>query len=67
MESSAIERYIPQKSKKRVFSGSSSEPEVIEIAPPVVDRTFERKEKGIKKEVGSHEIIDVDTMKTART
>ncbi|KVH93040.1 Ubiquitin-conjugating enzyme, E2 [Cynara cardunculus var. scolymus] len=64
MESSAITRYIPQKSKKRVFPGSSSacmEPEVIEIAPPTHNRTSKSKAKAIEsKEIVYHEIIDVD-------
>ncbi|KAI7747212.1 hypothetical protein M8C21_007937 [Ambrosia artemisiifolia] len=49
-------------SKKRVFWGSSSssaEPEVIEIAPPLVNQTSNAKAKG-KQKVAYHEIIDVD-------
>ncbi|KAI7734825.1 hypothetical protein M8C21_027462 [Ambrosia artemisiifolia] len=49
-------------SKKRLFWGSSSssaEPEVIEIAPPLVNRTSNAKAKG-KQKVAYHEIIDVD-------
>ncbi|KAI3716259.1 hypothetical protein L6452_23476 [Arctium lappa] len=65
MDSSAIARYIPQKSKKRVFPGSSSsciEPEVIEIPPPTThNRTSKWKAMAIApKEVVYHEIIDVD-------
>lgn len=69
MESPAIARYIPQKSKKRVFPGGSSscvEPDVMEIAPPMVDQTAksnsksESKRKGKQKKVSFHEIIDVD-------
>ncbi|KAK1414310.1 hypothetical protein QVD17_30054 [Tagetes erecta] len=63
MESSTIARYIPHKSKKRFFSESSSsyaEPEVIEINPPLSDRTARMKAKGKQKEVARHEIIDVD-------
>lgn len=64
MDSSAIARYIPQKSKKRVFPGSSSacmEPEVIEIPPPTHNRTSKSKAMAIvPKEAVYHEIIDVD-------
>ncbi|KAK9060451.1 hypothetical protein SSX86_021155 [Deinandra increscens subsp. villosa] len=63
MESSAIARYIPHKSTKRVFSASSSscaEPEVLEIDPPLADRSAKRKAKGKQKEVAYHEIIDLD-------
>nr|XP_043626055.1 uncharacterized protein LOC122597536 [Erigeron canadensis] len=64
MDSSAIARYIPQISKKRVFPGSSSsgggnmEPDVIEIAPPSANSISKRKAKG--KQVAYLEIIDVD-------
>ncbi|GJR08708.1 hypothetical protein Tco_0791360 [Tanacetum coccineum] len=70
MESSAVARYIPRKSLKRVFLGSSSsamEPEVIEISDYPVesgDRTpksvSRSKDKGKQKEVPFREIIDVD-------
>lgn len=64
MDSSAIARYIPQKSMKRVFPGGSSacmEPEVVEISPPTHNRSSRSKAKAIEpKEVVFHEIIDVD-------
>ncbi|KAI3803487.1 hypothetical protein L1987_31639 [Smallanthus sonchifolius] len=63
MEASAIARYTPRKSKKRVFPGSSSscaEPDVIEIAPPSADQSSKLKARAIQKEVRFHEIIDVD-------
>ncbi|KAJ0865578.1 putative ubiquitin-conjugating enzyme E2, ubiquitin-conjugating enzyme/RWD [Helianthus annuus] len=50
-------------SRKRVFWGGSSsaaDPDVIEIAPPLLDRTAITKAKGKQKEVAYHEIIDVD-------
>ncbi|XP_057965474.1 probable ubiquitin-conjugating enzyme E2 25 [Malania oleifera] len=60
MESPPLATYIPQKSKKRVFSdGSSSsscmEPEVVEIMPPIA-----RGSKSLKQKEVYHEIIDID-------
>ncbi|KAA8523901.1 hypothetical protein F0562_010324 [Nyssa sinensis] len=61
MESPPLARYIPQKSKKRVFPGSSSsymDPEVVEISPPI---SWSSKTKSLKQEeVMHHEIINVD-------
>uniref|UniRef100_A0A5B6ZNH2 E2 ubiquitin-conjugating enzyme n=1 Tax=Davidia involucrata TaxID=16924 RepID=A0A5B6ZNH2_DAVIN len=61
MESPPVARYIPQKSKKRVFPGSSSsymDPEVVEISLPA---SWSSKSKSLKqKEVMHHEVIDVD-------
>ncbi|KAJ9562287.1 hypothetical protein OSB04_007447 [Centaurea solstitialis] len=57
MESSSIELYIPQKSKKRVFMGSSStsmEAKVIEKPPKLKAKAVE------SKKVIYHEIIDLD-------
>ncbi|GKC59681.1 hypothetical protein Tco_1087279 [Tanacetum coccineum] len=64
MESSAVARYIPRKSLKRVFPGSSSsamEPEVIEISDYPVesgDRTpksvSRSKDKGKQKELSEN-------------
>ncbi|XP_059662640.1 probable ubiquitin-conjugating enzyme E2 26 isoform X2 [Cornus florida] len=61
MESSPLARYIPHKSKKRVFPGSSSscmDPEVVEISPPITRSSKSRSQK--QKEVMHHEIIDID-------
>ncbi|KAJ9537673.1 hypothetical protein OSB04_030406, partial [Centaurea solstitialis] len=68
MDSSAIALYIPQKSKKRVFMGSSSacmEPEVIEIPPPSMNnRTPKSKNKAIEsKEVEKLLIINAIDLK----
>lgn len=58
-------RYIPQKSKKRVFPGGGSssgmDPDVIEISPPTPPTHRSSNSKPLKrKEVMEHEIIDVD-------
>lgn len=61
MESPSLARYIPQKSKKRVFSSSNSsimDSEVVEIVPPINRGSTSRSLE--QKEVSYHEIIDVD-------
>ncbi|KAJ0677558.1 hypothetical protein HanOQP8_Chr12g0438021 [Helianthus annuus] len=59
MESSGVASSFPQNSRKRVFWGSSSsgaDPEVIEIAPPLVDRTSNVNVKGKGKQKESFQM-----------